>query len=461
MAEVTVSQFADVLKVPVERLITQLDEAGIKVAGADDIISDEAKMELLTHLRRAHGRVEDAAAPRRITLQRKSQSEIKLASQQGRARTVKRRGASQADLPQPDRARGRAAAAAGGARSAAPGGRGRPPRSRAPRAGQARLPSSVSANGWTPSRGARPTTRPGCGPRKRHVARRTRESARRPSAASRRVRRPRPPRTRRRDVPRCPPRSARARSTAARSCTSASMRVRASRRSRRSAAVVTCRSASMRGTASSCRPRRSSATCSVSETITVGELANRMAVKANEVIKVMMKMGVMATINQPIDQDTAQLVVEEFGHTAVRLKADTLEEQLQVEDSDAEALAAAAGRDHHGPRRPRQDLAPRLHPAREGRCRRGGRHHPAHRRLPGGDAEGPDHVHRHARPRRVHRDARPRRARHRHRRAGRRGRRRRDAADGRGDPACARGERRDGRRRQQDRQGRRGSRPRA
>ena len=88
MAEVTVTQFADVLKVPVERLITQLDEAGIKVTGADDIISDEAKMELLTHLRRAHGRVEDQAAPRRITLQRKSQSEIKLASPQGRARTV-------------------------------------------------------------------------------------------------------------------------------------------------------------------------------------------------------------------------------------------------------------------------------------------------------------------------------------------------------------------------------------
>jgi len=44
MAEVTVSQFAEVLKVPVDRLLTQLDEAGIKVAGADDIISDEAKM---------------------------------------------------------------------------------------------------------------------------------------------------------------------------------------------------------------------------------------------------------------------------------------------------------------------------------------------------------------------------------------------------------------------------------
>ena len=88
MAEVTVSQFAEVLKVPVDKLIAQLDEAGIKVNGADDVISDEAKMELLTHLRRAHGRQEDAAAPRKITLKRKAQQEIKVASTQGRARTV-------------------------------------------------------------------------------------------------------------------------------------------------------------------------------------------------------------------------------------------------------------------------------------------------------------------------------------------------------------------------------------
>ena len=88
MAEVTVSQFAEVLKVPVDRLLLQLDEAGIKVQSADDIISDEAKMELLTHLRRAHGRVEDAAAPRKITLKRKAQEQIKVASVQGRARTV-------------------------------------------------------------------------------------------------------------------------------------------------------------------------------------------------------------------------------------------------------------------------------------------------------------------------------------------------------------------------------------
>ena len=90
MAEVTVSQFAEVLKVPVDRLLVQLDQAGIKVSGPDARISDDAKLELLTHLRRSHGS-EDAGgdgAPRKITLKRKTQSELKLASNQGRARTV-------------------------------------------------------------------------------------------------------------------------------------------------------------------------------------------------------------------------------------------------------------------------------------------------------------------------------------------------------------------------------------
>src|SRR5262245_12895310 len=89
MPDVTVAQFAEVLKVPVERLLVQLDQAGIAVAGADATISDEAKMELLTHLRRSHGHGADTgASPRKITLKRKSQSELKLASAQGRARTV-------------------------------------------------------------------------------------------------------------------------------------------------------------------------------------------------------------------------------------------------------------------------------------------------------------------------------------------------------------------------------------
>jgi translation initiation factor IF-2 len=55
------------------------------------------------------------------------------------------------------------------------------------------------------------------------------------------------------------------------------------------------------------------------ETITVQELANRMAARGNEVVKVLMKMGVMATITQAIDADTAELVVSEFGHRARRV----------------------------------------------------------------------------------------------------------------------------------------------
>jgi len=88
MTDVTVSQFAQVLKVPVDRLLVQLDQAGIKVAGPEDRISDEAKLELLTHLRRSHGSDEGGGSPRKITLRRKTQSELKLASAQGRARTV-------------------------------------------------------------------------------------------------------------------------------------------------------------------------------------------------------------------------------------------------------------------------------------------------------------------------------------------------------------------------------------
>lgn len=63
----------------------------------------------------------------------------------------------------------------------------------------------------------------------------------------------------------------------------------------------------------------------VPETITVADLAKRMSVKVAEVIKVMMSLGAMATINQVIDQETALIVVEEMGHKAVIIKDDAIE----------------------------------------------------------------------------------------------------------------------------------------
>jgi translation initiation factor IF-2 len=69
----------------------------------------------------------------------------------------------------------------------------------------------------------------------------------------------------------------------------------------------------------------------IPETITVSALAQKMAIKATEVIKTMMKMGAMATINQVLDQDTASLVVEEMGHKVKLLKENAIEESLELE----------------------------------------------------------------------------------------------------------------------------------
>lgn len=76
----------------------------------------------------------------------------------------------------------------------------------------------------------------------------------------------------------------------------------------------------------------------VPEAMTVQELANRMAVRAAEIVKVLMKMGVMATINHNIDADTAELVVAEFGHTVKRVSEADVELGLKVEEEKEEDL---------------------------------------------------------------------------------------------------------------------------
>lgn len=81
---------------------------------------------------------------------------------------------------------------------------------------------------------------------------------------------------------------------------------------------------------------------SIPETITVAELAQKMSVKAAEVIKSMMSMGTMVTINQLIDQETAAIVVEDFGHKVKLLKEDAIEQELVLErEEEGERLNRA------------------------------------------------------------------------------------------------------------------------
>ena len=340
MAQVTIGQFAEVLKVPVDRLITQLDEAGIKVLGADDVISDEAKMELLTHLRRAHGRDEDSASPRKITLKRKSQSEIKLASQQGRARTVsvevrrKKTYLNRTVLEEEQRQRQDVLDKARQAEEAvkAEAERRENEARDAERRERERLEEESRRKADDEAR-----------VRAEEESKRTQEQRDRERVERERTEAERRP-------PEAAPRPAKRVETEDRSKSattkygrqelhvavdaSARFKKKQAQRGRRHVQVsVDTRHGFELPTAPVKREVQ------LPETITVGELAQRMAVKANEVIKTMMKMGVMATINQPIDQDTAQLVVEEFGHTVVRTREDTIEDQLGTGAAEADSVS--------------------------------------------------------------------------------------------------------------------------
>ena len=88
MADATISELATVVGVAVEKLLSQVKEAGLPHTKADDVISNEDKDTLLQFLRSSHGEREEAIAPRKITLNRKTVGTLKAASGHGRGKTV-------------------------------------------------------------------------------------------------------------------------------------------------------------------------------------------------------------------------------------------------------------------------------------------------------------------------------------------------------------------------------------
>ena len=335
MADVTVTQFAQVLRVPVERLLSQLDEAGIDVTGADDTISDDAKLELLTHLRRAHGRKDaSASTPRKITLKRKSQSEIRLSSGQGRSRTVSvevRRKRTyikrdvleeQARKQQEELDAKRAAVLerqrADEERAAEAEREERERKAAAEEARQAAEKSRIRAEQEQRELEARRQAETESKRRKDEEARRKAEEERRSKEEAERERAAQA----KMDMQRA--RQAKpAKDSTLHVAPGTTARRRRKRPRRRPVHLsVESQHAFEKPTAPVVRE------VAIGETITVGDLAQRMAIKSGEVIKSLMNMGMMVTINQVIDQDTAVLVVEEMGHTAKPITETALEDQL-------------------------------------------------------------------------------------------------------------------------------------
>jgi translation initiation factor IF-2 len=353
MAEVTVSQFAEVLKVPVDRLLVQLDQAGIKVSGPDARITDDAKLELLTHLRRSHGSDADGdGAPRKITLKRKTQSELKLASNQGRARTVnvevrRTRNYVKRDVLQ-EQARAQQDELDHRRREAEEAARAESERAEAERRERERLEAE----------NRRRVEEEEARRRAQEDARRAAEQRSRDDEARRRAEREEDERRsgeRERALPAPAPAGVRERAAAVAAAAAAApaaaddKHTRYGRQELHVAGDVSSRYKKKRRAKARLVPAAADGRhgfemptapvvreVSVGETVTVAELAQKMAVKATEVIKVLMNMGVMATINQPLDQDTAVLVVEEMGHTPKVLKEDQIEADLQGAQAEAE-----------------------------------------------------------------------------------------------------------------------------
>ncbi len=369
MIEVTVKQFAETVGIPVERLQEQLTEAGIATKGPEDPITDHEKTQLLGYLRRSRG---EAAEPQRITLKRKTTSEIRLAGTQGRGKTVtvevrKKRtyikrstageeihgeaseavaadlettGVIEGEMPQVETHPLIEAAPTQPAEEIAR------PVEESPRLleeSAQRIEASVRS-AEAPQRRAEPASRPTEAPRHGHAE---------PNRAAAPSRRPQ-------DQQRAPapaaPGAPRSDAPAKRGDTRKKERPspQGDRRDRNERGQDGARRSKRKGARVDTSPARHQfekpvlpvvREVLIPETITVGELAQRMAVKAPEVIKTLMGMGVMATINQVIDQETASLLVDEMGHVPKMLKESALEEALvsegEAQDSQAEVMHRA------------------------------------------------------------------------------------------------------------------------
>ena len=328
MTELTVRQFAENIRIPVERLLRQMADAGLPHKDSSEAVSDEHKSELLAHLQRSHGSAQ--SAPNRITMKRKSVGNLKVpgqgrVSQNVRIEVVRRR--TYAKPTAADEA-----------------------------------PAQPPAVPQTPTAAELEAQRE----QEQEQRRKTAEEEARQAAAKqqeeeaqrqeREKTAPKPPK------PAGKPRSATAEAISAEAA-AAQAKAQATEKAGKRVKGKDRDRAGREGFGEGRRQRQELSLKSerrshrkvrraqpikveqqggefkptefiareveVPDMIAVGELAQRMTVKAGEVIKTLMELGVMATINQTIDQDMATAVVEVMGHRVKLIHEDAIEQALE------------------------------------------------------------------------------------------------------------------------------------
>ena len=334
MTQVTVKELAQEVEAPVERLLQQMREAGLPHTDAGQVVTDNEKQTLLTHLKSSHK--SKAEEPRKITLQRKTTSTLRVAGsksisvevrkkkvfvqrspeeiQAEQKRELEERRAAEnaardkveAEVRQRNEEQARRQAADTAAAAPAPAAKPEPAPAAAPAPVVADAPASEDAAARAAERKKDET---------RRNESRTRDDDRRRGEAPRVSIKVKVKEKEKAPTPRAAPRTTDEESDGA-------------RRGRGGKSKLKKRN--QHGFQNPTGPVIRDVT--IGETITVSELAQQMSVKAAEVVKFMFKMGTPVTINQVLDQETAQLIAEELGHK-VTLISDTA-----LEDSLAESL---------------------------------------------------------------------------------------------------------------------------
>ncbi|MBF8777385.1 translation initiation factor IF-2 [Pseudomonas fulva] len=333
MTQVTVKELAQEVEAPVERLLQQMREAGLPHTDAGQVVTDNEKQTLLTHLKSSHK--SKAEEPRKITLQRKTTSTLRVAGSKSISVEVRkkkvfvqrspeeiqaeqkreleeRRAAENAARDKVDaevrqrneeQARRQAAEAAAAA-AAAPAPAAKAEQASAPAAAPvvANAPTSEDAAARAAERKKDET---------RRNESRTRDDDRRRGEAPRVSIKVKVKEKEKAPTPRAAPRTTDEESDGA-------------RRGRGGKSKLKKRN--QHGFQNPTGPVIRDVT--IGETITVSELANQMSVKGAEVVKFMFKMGTPVTINQVLDQETAQLIAEELGHKVTLISDSALEDSL-------------------------------------------------------------------------------------------------------------------------------------